>query len=102
MNKQVLLNWDTPNSNGYAVISDYLIEYKLSSSGTWATFSDGVSQNTKTTVTGLINGEEYDFRVSAINSFGYGTASSTVSATPDEITTLAFVITGKVIPEVLD
>lgn len=95
MNKQVLLNWDAPTSNGYAVISDYLIEYKLSSADSWSTFSDGTSQNTKATVTGLTNGSAYDFRVSAVNSAGAGTASTTVSATPDEIDTLAFVITGE-------
>ncbi len=95
MNKQALLNWDVPTSNGYAVISDYTIEYKLSSAGSWSTFADGTSQNTKATVTGLTNGLAYDFRVSAVNSFGAGTASSTASATPDEIDTLAFVITGE-------
>jgi hypothetical protein len=95
MNKQALLNWDTPTSNGYAVISDYTIEYKLSSSDNWSTFSDGTSQNTKAVVTGLINGSAYDFRVSAVNSFGAGTASTTVSTTPDVISNLAFVITGE-------
>ncbi len=96
MNKQALLNWDAPTSNGYAVISDYTIEYKLSSEPTtWTTFADGTSQNTKTTVTGLTNASAYDFRVSAVNSFGAGTASSTASATPDDISNLAFVITGE-------
>lgn len=95
MNKQVLLNWDIPSSSGYTAITDYLIEYKLSSSDSWTTFSDGTSQNTKTVVTGLTNDLAYDFRVSAINSAGNGTPSTTSSATPSAIDTLAFVITGE-------
>ncbi len=95
MNKQALLNWDAPTSNGYAVISDYTIQYKLSSADSWSTFSDGTSQNTKAVVTGLVNGSAYDFRVSAVNSYGAGTVSATVSATPDEISNMAFVITGE-------
>ncbi len=95
MNKQVLLNWDIPSSSGYTAITDYLIEYKLSSSDSWTTFSDGTSQNTKTVVTGLTNDLAYDFRVSATNSAGNGTPSTTSSATPSAIDTLAFVITGE-------
>ena len=95
MNKQALLNWDAPASNGYAVISDYKIEYKLSSADTWSIFSDGSSQNTKTIVTGLINGSTYNFRVSAVNSYGAGTASATANATVDAIDDLVVVITGE-------
>lgn len=95
MNKQALLNWDAPATNGYAVISDYKIEYKLASADTWSIFSDGSSQNTKTIVTGLANGSTYNFRVSAINSYGAGTASATANATVDAIDDLVVVITGE-------
>ena len=95
MNKQALLNWDAPASNGYAVISDYQIEYKLSSADTWSTFADGSSQNTKTIVNGLVNGSTYNFRVSAVNSYGAGTASATANATVDAIDDLVVVITGE-------
>jgi|GEM_PF-640865 len=79
---QVGLTWTTPSAAGSTAITDYLVEYKLSSSGAWDTFADGVSTATTATVTGLINNSSYDFRISAINSIGTGTASSIVSATP--------------------
>lgn len=92
-NKQVLLGWDAPGSGGS--VTDYLIEYKLSSAGSWSTFADGTSTTKKAIVTGLTNGSAYDFRVSAVNSQGSGTPSATDSATPNAISNLSFVITGE-------
>ncbi len=65
-----------------STVTDYQIDYKLSSSGSWSTFSDGVSTATSTMVTGLTNGSAYDFRVSGLNGNVQGDTSSTVSATP--------------------
>ena len=79
-NSEVALSW-TPGANGGSSITDYLIQYSTNNS-TWSTFSDGVSTNTSTTVTGLNNGTLYYFRVSAINSIGTGTASASVNTTP--------------------
>jgi titin len=81
-NTQVALSWTAPADNGGASITDYLVEYKLTSDLSWTTFVDGVSASTSATVTGLTNGSSYDFRVSAINSAGTGTASATASGTP--------------------
>ncbi len=82
-NAQSALSWNAPASNGGASITDYVVEYKLTSEPTtWSIFSDGTSNLTTATVTGLTNGSSYDFRVSAVNSVGQGTASSAVSATP--------------------
>ena len=82
-NGQADLSWLDPLSNGGASITDYLVEYKLSSEpSTWTTASDGVSTNTTATVSGLTNNSSYDFRVSAINSVGTGTVSATATATP--------------------
>lgn len=72
------LSWTAP-SNGGSAITDYLIEYKATSSGTWLTFSDGTSTSTSTTVTSLSASTSYDYRVSAINAVGTGTASSIVT-----------------------
>lgn len=80
-NASASLSWTAPSSNGGAGITDYLVEYQPSS-GSWTTFADGTSTSTTATVTGLTNGTAYAFRVSAINSIGTGTASSTASATP--------------------
>lgn len=83
---QVALSWTSPTNVGVPALSDYLVEYKLTSSGTWLTFSDGVSTTTTATVTGLTGGSSYDFRVTAVNGTGNSTPSSTVSATPTTAT----------------
>ncbi len=76
------LSWSIPFSDGGSAIVDYVIEYKLSSSGTWSIFSDGVSTNTYGSVGNLANDNAYDFRVSAVNGIGEGPASHIVSAVP--------------------
>ncbi len=78
---QVALTWSAP-ANGGSAITDYQIEYKLSVDSGWTVFSDGTSTSASATVTGLTNGQSYDFRVSAINAIGTGTASGTATATP--------------------
>jgi len=69
---QVALSWSAPASDGGVAISDYAIQYKLSSAGSWTTFTHGASTATTATVTGLTNGSSYDFRVAAVNSVGTG------------------------------
>lgn len=82
-NTQMALTWTAPASNGGSAITDYLIEYKLSSEPTtWTTFADGTSTTATAVVTGLTNALSYDFRVSATNSVGTGVPSSTATATP--------------------
>ena len=84
---QSTLTWSAPLSDGGASITDYLVEYKLNSEPTtWTTFSDGTSTTTGAVVTGLTNGSLYNFRVSAINSVGTGSVSSTANATPASVT----------------
>ncbi|MDA8887098.1 putative Ig domain-containing protein [Pontimonas sp.] len=80
-NGQVALSWTAPGSGGSA-ITDYVIEQLDPDGSTWTTLTDGVSTSTSFTVTGLTNGTSYSFRVSAKNTIGTGTVSSTVSATP--------------------
>lgn len=75
------LAWDLQDDGG-ATVTDYKIEYKASSSGTWLEFSHAATAALYATVTGLTNGTAYDFRVSATNIEGYGAVSSTKSATP--------------------
>lgn len=82
-NGQLALSWSAP-ANGGSAITDYLIEYKPSSSPVWMPVSDAVSASTGGTITGLTNGVQYDVRVYAVNSVGASVASSTVSATPTE------------------
>lgn len=74
------LSWTPPVYLGEGSITDYVVQYRVSSSGTWTTFSDGVSASTSTSVTGLDICRRYDFQVSAANSFGQGVFSTAASA----------------------
>jgi titin len=75
------LTWTAPTPNGGYPITDYLVQYKTSNSNTYLTFADGVSTDLTTTVTGLITGTVYNFRVAAINATGTGEYSNIVTAT---------------------
>ena len=79
---QVSVSWSAPASNGGAAITDYIVQYATSSSGTYTTFSDGTSTTTTATVTGLSNNTPYYFKVAAVNSAGtssYSTVSASVT-----------------------
>ena len=59
-----------------------MVEYIAADGEFWLVYDDGTSTTTSATVSGLTNGQEYQFRISAVNSVGIGDASSTTSATP--------------------
>lgn len=80
-NTQVALTWTAPSSDGGNAVSDYTVEFSSNGGTSWSTFSDGVSTATSATVTGLVNGTAYVFRVSAVNAAGTGAASSNSSST---------------------
>jgi len=72
----ISLSWVAPPDGGRP-ITDYRIEY--STDGTiWTVFSDGVSNATTATVTGLTRGTGYLFRISAVNAKGSSFSSSGV------------------------
>jgi hypothetical protein len=75
------LTWTAPTPNGGYPITDYLVQYKTSNSQTYLTFTDAVSTALTATVTGLITGTVYNFRVAAINATGTGEYSNIVTAT---------------------
>jgi surface protein len=76
-NTSVQLSWDTPTSNGGSALTDYVVQYKLSSQGdgSYVTFSDGVSTTRTATLTGLST-NNYVFRVAAKNVYGTGSYST--------------------------
>jgi uncharacterized repeat protein (TIGR02543 family) len=71
------IEWTAPTSDGGSPITDYVIEYSVAGSGTWTTFSDGTSNATSATITGLTAGNAYEFRVSAKNLIGNSLPSFT-------------------------
>ena len=76
----VAVTWTAPASNGGSAVTDYVVQYRLGTGGTWTTFADGTSTATSATVTGLTGGSAYYFRVAAVNVIGQGSYSSTSSA----------------------
>ena len=74
-NAEVTLSWMVPNDGGSAI---KYYEYNVNG-GAWT--STG-GKSTSYTVTGLINGQPYEFRVRAVNSVGPGAESKPVSIAP--------------------
>jgi len=72
----VVVSWNAPASINGALITDYVVQYSSDSGSSWTTFNDGTSTSTTATVTGLVSGSSYIFRVAATNSAGTGSYSS--------------------------
>lgn len=71
---QVSLTWTAPVRDGGAAIDHYIVYQNRTAVQT--------ATGTSLTITGLINGVSYEFRVAAHNSVGNGTQTVGVSATP--------------------
>ena len=80
--RSVALSWQSPEDDGGEAVTDHVVQFATSASGPFTTFDDGVSSANSATVTGLTNGTEYYFRVSAANGAGAGLNSPVVAATP--------------------
>lgn len=72
----VTLSWSAPLGQTVAPITDYVVQYKTSTSSTWNTWNDGVGTHRTTTITSLWGGTTWHFRVAAKNSLGQGGYSS--------------------------
>lgn len=80
-NNSIDLSWGKPESDGGLNITDYIIEYKLSSSLTWSTFNDGVGILTSTKITDLQPSSTYSIRVASVNSNGVSSYNSVIATT---------------------
>ena len=78
-NQNVTLTWAAPASDGGSPITRY--EYRYAESGGTYSVWTGVGLTFTVNVSGLTNGQEYDFEVRAVNGEGDGEAASD-SATP--------------------
>uniref|UniRef100_A0A3B3BY33 Titin n=1 Tax=Oryzias melastigma TaxID=30732 RepID=A0A3B3BY33_ORYME len=64
----VRLSWEKPDHDGGSKISSYLVEMQTKGDDTWMTYSE--SRAPELIIEGLTKGNEYLFRVSAINEKG--------------------------------
>lgn len=81
-NGQVRLAWSAPSDTGGLPIIDYSVESSVDGGVLWKPVVDGVSSQTGLTVTGLVNGRSYLFRVAAVNAVGAGASTATPPAIP--------------------
>lgn len=78
----VVLDWNAPD-NGGATIEKYNI-YRKNDTGVYLLIANVTGGVTYYKDTGLENGKEYSYIVTAVNPAGEGPESDTVSATPDK------------------
>lgn len=81
-NGQVFLTWIEPSANG-SPITSYKVIVSEVGSNVFTTFPN-LSTETKTTITGLVNGVNYSFKIVAVNEVGSGKESKPVSGTPND------------------
>ncbi|MDR0417189.1 MAG: fibronectin type III domain-containing protein, partial [Propionibacteriaceae bacterium] len=74
------LAWTAPADNGSAIVS-YVVFYRAVGDPLWRSIVTD-SQAVVATVTGLVNGTVYEFKVAAVNGIGLGFESSPVQAKP--------------------
>jgi hypothetical protein len=75
-NESVDISFNIPGNNG-AVITKYA--YSINEG---ITFTDNFTTTSPLTITGLVNGTEYDIIIKAYNAAGYGEYSDMVTTTP--------------------
>lgn len=78
----VLLTWTTPTDTGGARVDGWVLELTDGSGWQPAVDADGDTADATATVTGLVNGTGYGFRVAARNDVGTGAFADPASATP--------------------
>ena len=73
--ESVNLTWSPPSSDGGAPISGYMVEMRQTTSPRWVKATITPIPDTKFKATRLLKGEEYEFRVAAVNRAGTGEPS---------------------------
>lgn len=69
------LTWEQPENNGGSPVTGYMVERKPVDSTRWTKINKKPVIDTLYTVTDLIEGTKYEFRVSAENDAGIGKPS---------------------------
>ena len=69
------LSWSAPRDDGGAPITGYIIERRTTYSPRWSKVNRTPLKGTETRLEDLMEGEEFEFRVVAVNEAGYGRPS---------------------------
>lgn len=75
------VTFTAPASNGGRAVRDYTVEYKLTADSVWQKFTDSMSDALFIDITGLTDGQSYDFRAYASNANGAGAYSAVYTYT---------------------
>ncbi|XP_059806605.1 immunoglobulin-like and fibronectin type III domain-containing protein 1 [Hypanus sabinus] len=78
--KSITLSWTPPKKIGSSRLIGYLIEKRKEGSNTWIVVTDHPITEKKWTVTDVVEGLKYEFRVIAVNSSGLGEPSCETEA----------------------
>lgn len=70
------LTWSTPRQDGGSPITGYVIDKKDKYSTRWVKCDEVPAGTTDFTIKGLQEGNDYEFRVSAVNAAGVGKPSA--------------------------
>ncbi len=66
----ITVSWDRPASDGGSRIQGYKVEYRQVTEEHWASCTSTLVRGQTHTVTSLVTGSEYEFRVKAVNAAG--------------------------------
>lgn len=72
----VQLTWSKPTSDGGSKIQGYQVEYKEPTEGRWRIAQEVLVKDCRLTVSGLLEGRTYEFRVKAKNAAGFSLPSA--------------------------
>ena len=91
--RDVTLDWTAPSDTGVGDITGYRIEVSTDSAVSWEVAeADTGSDDTTYKHEGLTPGTRYNYRVSAINADGAGTASSSINTTTGAVPTISSIV----------
>ena len=74
-NDHCTLSWQPPKEDGGAEVTGYVIERRLAGSTRWVVANKEPVTDVTTTLGDLVDGNEYEFRVTAENKVGQGAPS---------------------------
>ena len=86
--RELTVAWDAPSDTGGSQITDYKVQWKLSSQNDWNTYTERVDddgQSPYKITEHLTNGDEYAVRIIAVTSAGDGSPSNEAKDTPRTI-----------------